>query len=137
MTPSRVRLGALLALVVPVGLSAAAGSASAAFPALALATAAAGLAMLLAGPVFRVVLAVLVGLLGICVALVAVSVPEGPVGLALVAGIIQALVAAGIAVTAKNWPPSGSRYSRSRLSGDPTSDWDALSEGDDPTDEAR
>lgn len=139
MTPSRLRLVALLALAVPIALTAAAAGSSAAFGALALAAAAAALAMLLAGPAFRVILAVLIALLGGCVVLVAVLDPDldAPVVIAIVGGALQAVVAIGVATTARHWPSSGSRYSRSRLEGDPASDWDALSAGDDPTDSAR
>lgn len=136
MTPSRLRLLALLALVVPIAATGIASPASAGFAALALASAAAGAAMLLAGPLFRVVLAVLLALLGACVVLVALNTPDagalGTVG--LVAGIAQIVIAAGVALTVRRWPTSTSRYSRSRVEGDRASDWDALSEGDDPTD---
>jgi hypothetical protein len=139
MTPSRLRLLALLSLAVPIALTAVAAGSSAAFGALALAAAAAGLAMLLAGPVFRLVLAALIALLGACVVLVAVLDPalEAPVVVAIVAGALQVLVAGWVATTVRHWPSPGSRYSRSRLEGDPASDWDALSAGDDPTDSAR
>ena len=137
MTPSRLRLLALLALALPIALTAAASGASAGFGALALAAAAGGFAMLLAGPVFRVILSVLIALLGVCTVLVALVTPDGG-GLsilALVAGILQVLVAAWVATTVRHWPTTGARYSRSRLDGDPASDWDTLSSGDDPTDE--
>lgn len=139
MTPSRVRLLALLALAVPIAATGAASSASPGFVALALASAAAGAAMLLAGPVFRIVLAVLLALLGVCVVLVAVNTPEaGGLGiLAIVAGAVQAVVAIGVAVTARRWPSSTSRYSRTRVAGDRAGEWDALSAGDDPTDQSR
>lgn len=136
MTPARLRLIALLALVVPIGATAAASPASAGFTALALASAAAGAAMLLAGPVFRILLSVLLALLGLCVVLVAVNTPDaaGLGVLAIVAGILQVLVAGWVTTTVRHWPVSTSRYSRSRVEGDRASDWDALSEGDDPTD---
>jgi len=54
----------------------------------------------------------------------------------LVAGILMVLTGLFIAVTARAWPVSGRKYSRLRvetLDGDPVTDWDALSEGDDPT----
>jgi len=139
MTPSRTRLIALLALAVPIALTAAAAGSNAAFGALALAAAAAGFAMLLAGPVFRVILSVLIALLGACVVVVAVFVPapDALTVVAIVGGALQVLVAAWIATTVRNWPTTGSRYSRSRVAGDPASDWDALSAGDDPTDPAR
>ena len=137
MTPGRLRLLSLIALAIPVALTAVAAGGGAGVAALALATAAAGCALLLAGPVFRVVLAVLIALLGACVILVAVATPEGGslVGLAVAAGIVQVLMGVGIAVTARAWPATASRYSRSRLAGDPANDWDALSSGDDPTDD--
>lgn len=136
MTPSRLRLLSLVALAVPIALTAAASSASPGFVALAVASAAAGAAMLIAGPVFRGILAVLLALLGVCVVLVAVNTADaGGLGvLALVAGILQTVVGIGVALTVRLWPASTSRYSRSRLEGDRASDWDALSEGDDPTD---
>lgn len=139
MTPSRVRLLALFALAVPIAATGAASSASPGFVALALASAAAAAAMLLGGPFFRIVLAVLLALLGVCVVLVAVNTPEaGGLGiLALVAGVVQALVAIGVAVTVRRWPATTSRYSRSRVAGDRASEWDALSAGDDPTDQSR
>jgi hypothetical protein len=134
-----VRLIALIALVVPIVLVAVASSQSAAFGALALASAAGVLAMLLAGSVFRMILSVLITLLGLCVVLVAVATPEGG-GLQILAlggGILQVVVAGWVATTVRRWPTSGSRYSRTRLDGDPASDWDALSSGDDPTDDSR
>lgn len=137
MSASRLRLVALLALAVPIIATAASSAASAGYGALALASAAAGFAMLLAGPVFRVILAVLIALLGACTIVVAVATPEGGglSTLALVAGILQILVAGWVATTVRHWPTSGSRYSRTRLDGDPASDWDSLSAGDDPTDD--
>jgi hypothetical protein len=138
MTPGRFRLLSLVALAILVALTAIAAGGGAGIAALALATAAAGFALLLAGPVFRVVLAVLIALLGVCVILVVVATPEGGslVGLAVAAGVLQVLVGVGVAVTARRWPTSGSRYSRTRMAGDPASDWDALSSGDDPTDDS-
>lgn len=139
MTPSRLRLLALLALAVPILLVAVASSGSAAFGALALASAAGGFAMLLAGPVFRTILAVLIELLGLSVVLVAVATAEGGglATLALVAGILQIVAAGWVSTTVRRWPATGSRYSRTRVDGDAASDWDALSSGDDPTDESR
>jgi len=139
MTPSRLRLAALLGLAVPIVLTGVASTQSGALGALALAAAAAVLAMLLAGPVFRIILSVLIALLGVCVVLVAVATPEGGglAVLAVAAGILQVLVAGAVALTARGWPTGGARYSRTRLDGDPASDWDALSSGDDPTDESR
>ena len=139
MTPSRLRLIALLALAVPIILTAVASTQSGALGALALASAAGGFAMLLAGPVFRTILAVLIALLGVCVVLVAVATPEGGglAALGFAAGILQVVAAGWVAATARRWPTSGARYSRTRVAGDPASDWDALSSGDDPTDESR
>ncbi len=135
MTPSRLRLLSLLALVVPIAATGLASPASPGFAALALASAAGAAAMLLAGAVFRGILAVLLALLGGCVMLVAVNTPEaGALGtVALVAGIVQAVVALGVLATVTRWPAGTSRYSRSRVAGDRASDWDALTEGDDPT----
>jgi hypothetical protein len=136
MTPSRLRLLALLALAVPIALTAFATGESAAFGALATAAAAATLALLLAGRVFRVVLGVLLGLLGVCVVLVAVVLPGLSI-LALAGGSLLALVAVGVVITSPRWPSTTSRYSRTRLDGDPASDWDTLSAGDDPTETSR
>lgn len=138
MTPSRLRLAALLALAAPIVMTAAASGANPAFGALALASAAAGFAMLLAGPVFRTILAGLIALLGVCVVLVGVFGPavDALVVVAIVGGGLQALVAIWVATTVRHWPATTSRYSRSRVEGDPASDWDALSAGDDPTEEA-
>lgn len=136
MTPSRLRLLGLLALAVPIVIVAASTAASAAFGALATAAAAATLALLLAGPVFRIILSALLALLGVCVVIVAVVLPDFSI-LALVGGILLAVVALGVALTSRAWPSSASRYTRSRLDGDPASDWDTLSAGDDPTDSDR
>lgn len=138
MTPSRLRLVSLFALAVPIVLTAIASGAGPAFGALALASAAAGFAMLLAGPVFRTIVSVLIALLGVCVVIVAVFTPDldALTVVARVGGVLQVLVAAWVATNVRRWPSSGSRYSRSRLEGDPASDWDALSSGDDPTDPA-
>jgi hypothetical protein len=121
---------------VPIVLLAVATADSAAFGALATAAAAATLALLLAGRVFRVILGLLIALLGGCVVLVAILLPEISV-LALADGILLALVAIAVVVTSRAWPSTGSRYTRARLDGDPTSDWDTLSAGDDPTDASR
>ncbi|MGO1544900.1 MAG: Trp biosynthesis-associated membrane protein [Gulosibacter sp.] len=62
---------------------------------------------------------------------------------ALIAGIGIAIIGALVLATAHRWPTTGRKYSRTRLSEDGTptiieendrvSQWDALSEGDDPT----
>lgn len=58
---------------------------------------------------------------------------------AIVLGILLVLLGLGIAPTARSWPESGRKYTRSRLVAadgeglDPVQEWDALSEGDDPT----
>lgn len=132
----RLRLVSLIALAVPIALTAVAAASTSALGALALAAAAAGLAMLLTGPVFRAILAALVALLGTCVVLVAVFTSDtAPSVVAIVAGAIQIVVGVGVAATSRFWPGPTSRYSRSRRGGDPASDWDALSAGDDPTDD--
>lgn len=136
MTPPRVRLLGLLGLAVSIILIAVASGDSAAFGALATAAAAATLALLLAGRVFRVILGILLALLGGCVVVVAVLLP-GPSVSALAGGILLALVAIGVVVTSRAWPSTTSRYTRARLDGDPTSDWDTLSAGDDPTEGSR
>lgn len=139
MTPGRVRLLSLLAIVITAALTAVAGSASQGFGALAIATAAAGAALLLAGSAFRVILAVLIAALGATAVLVSffVTTPVGSESLlvvAIVAGALQVGVGIAIAATASRWPSSTGRYSRSSVVGDAASDWDALSAGDDPTD---
>ncbi|QNO36366.1 Trp biosynthesis-associated membrane protein [Protaetiibacter sp. SSC-01] len=60
-------------------------------------------------------------------------------GTAIVFGILIAITGAFVAVTARRWPVSGRKYSRTRIepaesaASDPVAEWDALSEGDDPT----
>jgi len=59
---------------------------------------------------------------------------------ALVAGVLQIVAAAGILVTAKSWPGSSRRYQAARVTtegGSPIEDWDALTSGGDPTDDKR
>jgi hypothetical protein len=54
----------------------------------------------------------------------------------LAAGILMVLTGLFIAVTSRAWPVSGRKYSRVRVEtpdGDAVQDWDALTEGDDPT----
>jgi hypothetical protein len=136
VTPSRLRLLGLLALAVPIVIVAVATGQSTAFGALATAAAAATLALLLAGTVFRVILGLLLALLGVCVVVVAVLLPDLSVT-ALAGGILLAVVATGVVVTSRGWPSTASRYTRARVDGDPASDWDTLSAGDDPTDASR
>jgi uncharacterized membrane protein (TIGR02234 family) len=68
----------------------------------------------------------------------ATSVTAWPV-VAIVLGVLLTLLGLAIAPTARSWPDSGRKYTRSRLTTadaeaqDPVSEWDALSEGDDPT----
>jgi len=56
---------------------------------------------------------------------------------ALIGGIMMGLLGIAITVTGGRWPQSGRKYSRSRLESadgsSPIDEWDALSEGDDPT----
>ncbi|MEZ5190663.1 MAG: Trp biosynthesis-associated membrane protein [Schumannella sp.] len=65
--------------------------------------------------------------------------PTGWPYAAIGAGILMIVTGIAIAVTARKWPATGSKYSRVRLAteggapADPASDWDALSEGEDPT----
>ncbi|CAN5353815.1 hypothetical protein BH11ACT3_BH11ACT3_16570 [soil metagenome] len=64
----------------------------------------------------------------------------------VVVGILMVIAGLGVAATARTWPVSGRKYSRTRAAedtpsderaddrpGDAIHDWDALSEGDDPT----
>lgn len=68
----------------------------------------------------------------------ATSLTPWPV-IAIVLGILLTLLGLAIAPTARSWPESGRKYTRSRLVAadadglDPVQEWDALSEGDDPT----
>lgn len=137
MTPSRWRLLGFVALGIPLIIQAVAGASSAAFGALALAGAAATLALLLAGPVFRVILATLLALLGGAVILVAVSLGDPATGggavLGGVGGALQVVAGTFVALTAARWPRGSGRYSHIRTTGDRASEWDALSSGDDPT----
>lgn len=185
MTAGRLKLLGLLGVAVPAGLVLLAWTqtwylaatddaeltvggdvAAPALPALALATFALVGALAIAGPLVRVVLAVLGVLLGIttvvatafttsdaaravapAVAEITGVAPAAAVDLvrgveatpwpvvALVAGVLVAVGAVAVALTSRAWPASGRRYSRSRLVGDPVGDWDALSAGDDPTDD--
>ncbi|AYF99087.1 Trp biosynthesis-associated membrane protein [Protaetiibacter intestinalis] len=55
---------------------------------------------------------------------------------AIVLGVLVALVGALVVVTGRRWPVAGRRYSRTRteaVASDPIAEWDALSDGDDPT----
>jgi uncharacterized membrane protein (TIGR02234 family) len=68
----------------------------------------------------------------------ATSMTPWPV-VAIVLGVLIAGVGLVIVPTAGSWPDSGRKYTRSRLVApdteelDPVREWDALSEGDDPT----
>ena len=57
---------------------------------------------------------------------------------AVAAGALGALTGLLVVVTARAWPVSGRRFTRTRAAAagpvdDPVQEWDALSEGDDPT----
>ncbi|MBF4578272.1 Trp biosynthesis-associated membrane protein [Frigoribacterium sp. VKM Ac-2530] len=59
--------------------------------------------------------------------------------LALVVGVLGALLGVGIVVTSGAWPQAGRKYTATRLvpadpASDPSATWDSLSVGDDPTD---
>lgn len=62
---------------------------------------------------------------------------------AIAFGVLVALVGVVVAATARRWPVSGRKYSRTRTeavgeaASDPVAEWDALSEGDDPTSPSR
>lgn len=68
----------------------------------------------------------------------ATSMTAWPV-VAVVLGVLVTLWGLAIAPTARSWPDSGRKYSRSTLTSpdaetqDPVAEWDALSEGEDPT----
>lgn len=68
----------------------------------------------------------------------ATSLTAWPV-VAIVLGVIMTLLGLAIAPTSRSWPDSGRKYTRSRMvaadpdASDPVQEWDALSEGDDPT----
>lgn len=61
----------------------------------------------------------------------------------IVLGALVALIGVLVSVTASRWPTSGRRYSRTRTASaegaapDAVAEWDALSDGDDPTAAAR
>ena len=58
---------------------------------------------------------------------------------AVVVGAFVVLTGIAVAATARSWPASGRKYTRTRLTTpegaepDPVQEWDALSEGEDPT----
>lgn len=188
MTPSRLRLLSMAAILLVAGLVALSWSqtwfllrlsgaeypvggavAGGALLPLALASLCVLAALALAGPVFRVLLGVLDALLGVCVVTVSAWALSDPVraslpalvdatglsgneeaflqevastvttpwpGVGLAAGVLMILVGLGVAVTSRAWPVSGRKYSRVRAVDAETgavADWDALSEGDDPT----
>ena len=59
--------------------------------------------------------------------------------LALVVGVLAALLGVAIVVTSGAWPQAGRKYTATRLvpadpASDPSATWDSLSVGDDPTD---
>ena len=191
MTPSRLRLILLAAIVAEAGLVSLAWSqtwyllrlsgaeypvggdiAGGALLPLALASLALVAALLLAGRFFRVVLGVLDALLGVCVVVVCAWSLSDPVRaslpvlvdatgissegtllgeiastvvtpwpvLGVVFGVLMILTGLAVAVTSRAWPATGSKYSRTRAvtpDGDAIADWDALSDGDDPTDDPR
>ena len=57
--------------------------------------------------------------------------------LAIIGGVLMVALGVAIAATGRHWPTSGRKYSRSEAqavrSTSPVDEWDALSEGDDPT----
>jgi hypothetical protein len=192
MTPSRLRLLTMVVIAAEAGLVSLAWSqtwyllrlsgaeyavggdvAGGALLPLALASLTLVAALALAGPVFRVILAVLDALLGVCVVAVCawslsdpvraslpvliegtgftadeqtfvdeiastVTTPWPIVG--LVAGVLMILTGLAVAVTSRAWPASGRKYTRTRAvtpEGGSIQDWDALTEGDDPTTDPR
>jgi hypothetical protein len=191
MTPNRLRLLTLAAIVVEAALVTLAWSqtwfllrlsgvelpapgsvAGGALLPLALASLALVAALALAGPFFRVVLGVLDALLGVSVIAVCAWALSDPVRaslpllvdstgisgegtllgmvasapatawpfVALVLGVLMVVTGLGVAVTSRAWPASGAKYSRTRLEtpdGTTVEDWDALTDGDDPTETPR
>lgn len=97
-------------------------------------------ALAIAGRMLRVVLLVLGALLAGCVILVAVVAGQWETAwpvVAIVAASLAILTTPVVVITARRWPVATSRYSRTRITGrgDAVADWDALSEGEDPTDD--
>lgn len=155
--------------LIPSGSVTAAGDVAApALTALALSGLALAGALTIAGPVFRVVLAVLqiaIGALVVASAAIALTNPiaasasvisalTGVSGASSIAALVSAvgstawpyvglgcgvlLVLLGVAiiVSSRRWPESSRRYQAVRLEkadGSPVDDWDALSDGRDPT----
>lgn len=60
---------------------------------------------------------------------------------AIVIGALTVVVGGAVVATARRWPVSGRKYTRTRVAASDASDsvaeWDALSEGDDPTSTSR
>jgi hypothetical protein len=147
--------------------------ASPALSALALTSFALTAALAIAGPVFRIVLAILQTLTGLTVVLAAVNSLADPITtssvliseatgvagtdsiaalvdevavtgwptLAIVSGVLTALIGLVLLFTVRRWPTASRKYQAVQLEepGAPRSavgDWDALSEGADPTDAA-
>lgn len=189
MTPVRLRLVSLAVVALLAGLDLLSWSqtwfriavaprelavggdvAGSAVPALAIASLALVLALALAGPGFRIILALLESLLGVGVVAVTAVALADPLAasapsitkatglsgatevsgsaastgwpvVAIVAGCLMVLSGLFIAVSGRGWPASGRRFSRTRTAPadvaeaglDPVREWDALSEGDDPT----
>ena len=58
----------------------------------------------------------------------------------LAGGALMILTGIGVAATSRAWPAGGGRYTRTRAvtpEGSAIQDWDALSDGEDPTDPSR
>ena len=58
----------------------------------------------------------------------------------LASGILMILTGLAVAVTSRAWPAATTKYTRSRVAspdGDAIHDWDALSDGEDPTEPPR
>lgn len=152
MTGVRGRLLALAGLAVLAGAVLLAGSrpwtdepdagltrdAPTAVLAIGLAMLAVVAALAIAGRVLRIVLLVLAALLAACVVLVAVVAGQWDTAwpvVAVVAAALTILTAPLVAIAARHWPVAAARYSRTRPAGrgDAVADWDALSDGKDPT----
>lgn len=97
-------------------------------------------ALAIAGRLMRMVLLVLGALLAACVVLVVLVAGEWATAWPVVAIVAAALTIVAtpiVAIASRRWPVAASRYSRTRIAGqgDAVADWDALSEGEDPTDD--
>jgi len=121
-------------------LSIAGDVAAPALTALALSGLALAGALAIAGPVFRVILGLIQISIGALVITSAVLALVDPIAawpaITIVLGVLVAVLGLTIALFTKYWPTSSRKYQAVRLEqsdGSPIADWDALSDGRDPT----